>query len=494
MKSGVARDSAIEAIQAERFDLLVIGAGIIGSRVALEAAATGRRVALVDAGDFGGATSSASSKLIHGGLRYLQMGDLRLVREAHVERRALLERVAPHLVHPLQFVVPVYAGGPHPRALIAAGLLTYSALSGFRHSKARMVSPAGGRELVPSLRLENLRACGVYVDAQTNDTRLVLATVTAAARAGAVVLNHAAVGALEFGPNGVTATLEGGFEVRSRQVVNAAGPWVDSVRRLEDSAVRPLARLSKGVHLLLPAEPGWKAALTVPLADGRVAFALPWEGMLMLGTTDTAFEGDPRDLEVTAEDEATVFAEAAAGLPADLLRPERVVYRFAGLRVLPGGTGNTSDATREHLVSRGRLGMVSVAGGKLTTHRRIALDVLRRVEGYRGLRQCEDPLPGAGPPAPQPLGVDESTWQHLVHFYGSEAGRVLAYRGSVDNALDRIHPEGPDIWAQVHHAIDAEWAVTVSDVVRRRTNLEIQGHATEEVRARIAEVLEKRRG
>ncbi len=491
MTSHESRVQAIAAIQAERFDLLVVGSGIIGSRIALEAAASGRRVALVDAADFGGATSSASSKLIHGGLRYLQMGDLRLVREAHQERRALLERVAPHLVRPLQFVVPVYKGGPHSRALIAAGLFTYSALSGFRQSQARMVSPAGGRELVPSLRLDGLRGCGVYMDAQTHDTRLVLATVTAAARAGAAVLNHAAVTGLEFDAKGVAATLEGGYEVRSRQVVNAAGPWVDRVRRMEEPGASPVARLSKGVHLLLPAEPAWRAALTVPIAGGRVAFAVPWEGMLMLGTTDTPYEGDPGDVEVTAEDEATVLEEASMGLPAELLRADRIVSRFAGLRVLPGGTGNTSDATREHLVGTGRMGMVSVAGGKLTTHRRIALDVLRRVDGYRGLRQCEDPLPGAGPLPPKSPDIDLGTWEHLTHFYGSEVGRVLVYRESVSNALEPIHPGGPDIWAQVHHAAAEEWATSVEDVVRRRTNLEMRGHATAEIRERIREILEK---
>lgn len=484
------RARAIAAMKAERFDLLVIGAGIIGSRIALEAASSGRRVALVDAGDFGGATSSASSKLIHGGLRYLQRRDLGLVRESHRERRALLERVAPHLVRPMRFVVPVYGGGPHSRAIIAAGLFTYSALSGFRHSQARMVGPAGGRSLVPSLRLDDLRGCGVYMDAQTHDSRLVLATVTAATRAGAVVLNHTAVTALEFGANGVEATLEGGYEVRARHVINAAGPWVDRIRRMEDADVRPMARLSKGVHLLLPGEPAWTAALTVPIADGRVAFAIPWEGMLMLGTTDTPYEEDPRDLEVTTADEAAVLAEAAIGLPAELLRPERIVYRFAGLRALPVGTGNTSDATREHVVRKGRLGMVSVAGGKLTTHRRIALDVLRRVDGYRGTRQCEDPLPGAGPLPPRPEDVDMATWDHLTHFYGSETGRVLGYRGSVAKALERIHPAGLDIWAQVHHAAEEEWAVSVEDVVRRRTNLEIHGHDTPEIQERIRVILE----
>lgn len=486
------RAAAFDALGRERFDLLVVGAGIIGSRIALEAARAGRRVALLDAGDFGGATSSASSKLIHGGLRYLQMFDLGLVRESHSERRALIERIAPHLVRPLRFVVPVYRGGPHSRVTIAAGLYTYSALSAFRHSQARMVSPADGRRLIPSLETEGLRGCGVYVDAQTHDTRLVLATVTAAQRAGAIVLNHAPVTALEFGRGAVAARVDANgetHELRAAQVVNAAGPWVDQVRQMEEAAARPIARLSKGVHLILPAEPGWEAALTTPIAGGRVAFALPWEGMLMLGTTDTEFEGDPTALRVEEADVAQVMREAAISLPAEMLRSERVVHSFAGLRVLPIGDGKTADARREHLVSKGKLGMISVAGGKLTTHRRIAVDVLRRVDGFADLRVSEQPLPGAGRSPARPPDIEPETWDHLVHFYGSEADRLIALRETVPNALDRIHPDGPDIWAQVHHAATEEWATTVADVTHGRTNLVIRGLATAAIGATIDAVL-----
>ncbi|HEY0411465.1 MAG TPA: FAD-dependent oxidoreductase, partial [Candidatus Dormibacteraeota bacterium] len=191
------RTLALERLQGEVFDLLVVGAGIIGARVALEAARTGARVALVDAGDFGWATSSASSKLVHGGLRYLQMRDYSLVRESHRERQALVERVAPHLVRPLRFVLPVYRGGPHSVPTVAAGMLTYATLSGFRHAGTRMVGAEGARHLVPALKTEGLLAAGIFEDAQTHDSRLVLATVKAAARAGAVVVNHLAVTGLE---------------------------------------------------------------------------------------------------------------------------------------------------------------------------------------------------------------------------------------------------------------------------------------------------------
>jgi glycerol-3-phosphate dehydrogenase len=480
------RDRALERLGAETFDLLVIGAGIVGARVAFEAARTGASVALLDAGDFGGATSSASSKLVHGGLRYLQMGDLRLIRESHLERRALLAHVAPHLVRPLAFVLPVYRGGPHRTTTIGAALLTYSALSGFRHSRARLVGPVAARRLVPSLRTAGMRAAGVYQDAQTHDSRLTLATVAAAAGAGATVLNHLPVTGLEAARGRLVGARAGDVLVRCRAAVNAAGPWVDAVRRLEDPRAQPIARLSKGVHVLVDQPERWAAALTVPMDRARVAFAVPWEGMLMLGTTDTEYEGDPAAVAAGPEDVDAVLAEAAIGLPADLLRRELIRYTFAGLRVLPRAAGDTARAPREEVIRTGPAGLVSVAGGKLTTHRRIALHVLRRLEPFRRVRLSPDPLPGAGAVPTRPEAVEPAVWEHLVHLYGDQAGRVA------EAGPEPIHPAGPDVWGQVLHAADREWARTVEDVVRRRTTLEVRGLATPEVRRRIAATLARR--
>jgi glycerol-3-phosphate dehydrogenase len=473
----------LDRLASETFDLLVVGAGIIGARIALEAARAGARVALLDAGDFGGATSSASSKLVHGGLRYLQMGDLRLVRESHLERRALLERVAPHLVRPLRFLIPVYRGGPHRALTIAAGLLTYSALSGFRRSRARMVGAEGARRLVPALKTAGMVAAGVYEDAQTHDSRLVLATVAGAALAGAVVLNHCAVTGFDSAGGRIVAAIAGDVRIRCSAVINAAGPWVDAVRRLEDPRVEPMARLSKGVHVVVERPPGWAAALTVPLDRSRVTFAVPWEGMLMLGTTDTEYEGDPDRLAVEPEDVRTVLSEAEIGLPAEILAPERIRYAFAGLRVLPRVAGDTASARRDEVVRVGRSGMVSVAGGKLTTHRRIAIGVLRRLDAFRGVGISSDPLPGAGPPPSRPEPVELATWEHLVHLYGDRAATVAAA------GLEPVHPGGPDVWGQVRYAVAEEWATTVDDIVRRRTTLQVRGLATAAVRERIAATL-----
>jgi glycerol-3-phosphate dehydrogenase len=479
--------SADPGLDAE-FDLVVIGAGIIGSRVALEAALAGLKVALFDAGDFGSSTSQSSSKLIHGGLRYLPMGDVGLVRESHLERRVLLDRVAPHLVWPLEFVVPIY-GGVKQALEIWGGLLTYSALSGFRHSRAWLISGRRARALVPDLKLERLTACGVLEDAQTNDSRLVLATVLGAARLGVAVRNYTRVVAIEKGAVSVESA-RGTETVRSRMLVNAAGPWVDQVRKLEDPGAAPASRLSKGVHVTLPLPAGWKAAVAGPVGGTRVAFALPWEGVLLLGTTDTPYEGDPAQARVEDADLDQVFREAAISLPNELLRRERILYSFAGLRVLELGAATTAETPREHVITTGPLGMISVAGGKLTTHRRIAIDVLRRLDDPRARehRLAPVPLPGAAPLPPRPAEIEPEVWTHLARHYGSEVEQLLRYRQRLPDAFEPVHPDGLDIWAQVHHAVEAEWATTVEDVVRRRTTLAVRGLATPEVRARVAAV------
>src|SRR5260221_4024920 len=292
-----------DSLDKRSFDLLVIGAGIIGARVALEAARAGLSVALVDAGDFGGGTSSASSKLVHGGFRYLPMGDIALVRQSQRERTVLLESVAPNLVRSMPFLLPAYRGAAKGPGAIAAGILLYKSLAG-RGGRAALISPTTARRLVPPLRPDGLQMCGVFEEAETIDARLVLATVKAAARAGALVLNHARGTGLDLRHNrggavAIEADAGGLLEVHARHLINAAGPWGDHVRRLDDPAAAPLVRLSKGIHLLLPLEDEWKAGVALPLGDGRVSLGIPWQGMLMLGTTDTLFTGDPSRVEGT---------------------------------------------------------------------------------------------------------------------------------------------------------------------------------------------------
>ena len=477
------RDRSLTELGERRFDLLVIGGGIIGAGVAAAASAHGLAVALVERGDFGGATSSASSKLIHGGLRYLRLGDVSLVREAHQERRALMQVVAPHLVRRLPFLFPFYEDGPYRPFVVKSGILLYSALARGRLSWS--VDADRSRRLVPDLVTDRLHSCALYGDAWTNDSRLTLANVRAAAEAGATVLNYAEVVALR-GAEGAEAVVDGvRVDVSARAVVNATGPWVDHVRRLEDPAAPGSMRLSKGVHVLVEPEHPWSAAVTIPHDKVRVSFAVPWEGMLLLGTTDTEHDGGPDEVDVTEADVAQVLDEAAVALAPELVRRDRVRAVFAGLRVLPGGEGETASARRETVYSRGRSGMLSVAGGKLTTYRRIALDALDHLRGDLGLHRLDRtprPLPGAVGEAALPPELDVATRRHLLHLYGSLAAEVLAPAADDPSLLEPLRPGGRDIVAQAQYAVTHEWALTAEDVLRRRTTAWLRGEDGEPAR------------
>jgi glycerol-3-phosphate dehydrogenase len=497
------RARALDELAGRRFDVLVIGGGIIGAGVACEAARAGLAVALVDRADFGSQTSTASSKLIHGGLRYLRLGDIRLVREAHDERRALMHVVAPHLVRRLPFLLPLYGDGPYRPVTVQAGLWLYSTLAGERLGPR--IAAEDARRRVPALRVDGLRRCGMYADAWTHDGRLCLANVRAAADAGATVANYAEAVALRL-HRGRAAGAEvrdtiGGetVAVSARTVVNATGPWVDRVRRLEDAAAPSSSRLSKGVHVLVPLDRPWSAALTIPHDKVRVSFAVPWEGMLLLGTTDTLYEGDPGDASATEDDVATVLAEASVALDPELVRRDAVRFVFAGLRVLPLGGRETARARRETVFLPGAAGMLSIAGGKLTTYRRIALGALSTLRGELVLHRLDEtpaPLPGAarvtevierlGGRYP---GLEPRVLAHLAHLYGTLAEDVLDAVAGDDSLLVPLHDDAPDIGAQVVYAANREWACTPEDVLRRRTTLAHRGLATPEVVARVEALL-----
>ena len=455
------RVAALEQLAAREFDLLVIGGGIVGAGIAEAASAHGLAVALVDKGDFAGATSSASSKLIHGGLRYLRLGDVGLVREAHQERRVLMNVVAPHLVRRLPFLFPLYEDGPYRPWFVQSGILVYSTLA--RAKLNGLVKLERAHKLVPQLHGASLRSCALYEDAWTNDGRLTLANIRAAADRGATVLNYAEVVGLrpvEVAADGRVVT------VRAKAVVNAAGPWVDRVRRLEDPKARASMRLSKGVHVVVDGGGDWNAALTIPHDKVRVSFAVPWEGMLLLGTTDTEHDGEPEAVEVTDADVEQVLREAAVAVDG-LGDP---LAAFCGLRVLPGGDGATANAKRETVFSTGPSGMVSVAGGKLTTYRRIALDALDHL-GVSGLSKKPRPLPGATglDRIVWPVELDRATRNHLLHLYGSLAPAVLAPAADDPSLLEPLVPGRPDLMAQAVYARACEWARTDDDVLRRRT-------------------------
>ena len=492
------RAAALDAMAAEPLDVLIIGGGITGAGIARDAALRGVRVALVDKSDVAGGTSSRSSRLIHGGIRYLEHGDLRLVFEASRERRILL-RIAPHLVRPLPFLFPAYRGARVPPWKLRAGLWLYDLLAAFRNVHAhRWLGAKRVRAAEPGLRDKDLTGAGLYYDAQTDDARLALATLRSAAAAGALVASYTEVLALAK-PDGRVAgasvrdVLTGRrLEVRARVVVNATGPWVDAVRRLDEPAATPLLRLSKGAHVAVPrARIGNMHAVTLtsPL-DGRVMFVLPWGDLSYIGTTETEETVSPERVRATGNDAVYLLRSANAFFPRARLAPHDVVSTWAGLRPLlaPDGSRSAGAVSREHRIVESASGLITIAGGKLTTYRVMGRDVmdrvaarLRKLDGRRpppAPATDELPLPGGETADLDVLvsgavarGVGEPTAQHLVASYGTESAAVL-------NLVDRQRGLGkpilegrPEIRAEVVHAVQREMAVRLADVLIRRTHL-----------------------
>ena len=410
-----------------------------------------------------------------------------------VERNALVGRIAPQLARPVPLVLVVEPGHASAVPRLAAALAMYSLVSGFSRPLPRLLRPTAAAGLVP-VEPRRIRSCGLIQEASTHDARLTLATVRAAARADAAVLNYVRVVGLERTRGRiVAAVLEDRrtgevLTARCRAVVNAAGPWLDSIRCLEDPHARPQTRLSKGVHIFIPLEREWHGGLAL-FDDSRSAVAIPWQGMLMLGSTDTPFDGDPAGAAPDSADVETLLGFFAGVLSPDQLRPDRVVHAVAGLRVLPRGDGDTAQASRRHVITIGAGGMISIAGGKLTTHRAIAVDALRALPssvGPRRLSSSYEALPGAqaceGTAVALGRRVSSEVADHLLQLYGDEAIHLLGYEDSEPHALDLIHPDGPDVWAQAFFAVDNEWALTVDDIASRRTTLTVRGLAGQDVR------------
>ncbi|MBD0319958.1 MAG: glycerol-3-phosphate dehydrogenase/oxidase, partial [Gemmatimonadetes bacterium] len=370
--SAAARAAHWKSLGGETWDLLVIGGGITGAGVARDAAGRGLRVAMVDAGDIAHGTSSRSSRLIHGGLRYLETLDFRLVFEASAERRRLLA-LAPHLVHPLPFLFPVFRKGPVGRRKLQAGMWLYDGLSLFRNiARHRMLSRKAVAEAEPALRTEDVVGAALYYDASVDDARLALANARGAHEAGAAVVPHAeVVGFLRDGARVSGARVRDGIgggvaTVRARVVLNATGPWSDAVRCLADPRAKPRLRTTKGVHIMVPRERlANRNAITFrsPI-DGRVMFVLPWGDFSYVGTTDTDFRGSPSDVRADAEDVRYLLESANSIFPAAQLTDADVVSTWAGLRPLlapleTDGGRSESATSREHEIWQDRGGLLN---------------------------------------------------------------------------------------------------------------------------------------
>ena len=403
------RENAIDRLKTEQFDILVIGGGATGLGAALDAAARGYRTALIEAADFAKATSSRSTKLIHGGVRYLRQGNLALVREALVER-AILQKNAPELVQELPFIVPAY--GFFDLAYYSAGLKAYDALAGdSQFERSRLLSPRTVGARIPGLNVSRMRAGVLYSDAQFDDARFALALARTASQRGAAIANY--VRADAFVAQGgrlcgaVAEDVESGerFTVSASAVVNATGIFTDALRRIDDATAEPLLTFSRGSHIVLPASALGEAsaALLVPRTpDGRVVFAIPWQGRTLVGTTDVGTEAAEIEPRATDAEVAYLLATIAGYLRLRISEND-VLSAWAGLRPLVSRrTAATSRLSREHYLEVSRTGLVTITGGKWTTYRKMAQDAIDAAARQAGL----PPVPC--PTADLPLNSQEA--------------------------------------------------------------------------------------
>ncbi|HEY7956675.1 MAG TPA: glycerol-3-phosphate dehydrogenase [Polyangia bacterium] len=511
------RAATFERLGAKPFDLLVIGGGVTGAGIARDAALRGLEVALVEKTDFASGTSSKSSKLVHGGLRYLEHAQFRLVFEGTNER-ALLMKLAPHLVRPLEFLVPSYKRDKPGLFVLDVGLWIYDALSKFSSPKLhRTVRASRVHKLEPGLRATDLEGGLLYYDCATDDARLTLENVIDARALGAEIVNHArAVKLLYDGDRISGAEIKDELSdrapvaVRAKVVINASGPWCDEVRQL--AAEKPILHVSKGVHLVVDAARLNVHHAVVMKHGRRVVFCIPWGDRTVIGTTDTFYNGRPEDVRADAADVQYLLDLANGYFPDAKLTFDDVLATWAGLRPLikpDSEVPNASDVSREHHILS-RPGLVTIAGGKLTTFRRMAAEVVDQAALQLGATPPSDteskPLPGGvglgGYAAVQKLAdaltdggvVDAQVAKHLAATYGTRAGSVVS-RVKDEPALGtRLDPETPYLLAQVDVAVEEEQAETVDDVLGRRVPLLLRARdqglaAAPEVAARMASKL-----
>ena len=481
------------------YDVVVIGGGMAGAGVARDLALRGVSTALIEQGDFASATTSQSSKLIHGGLRYLELFDFSLVRESLRERETL-RRLAPHLVRPLPFLVPIYRDSSRSLIKVRIGLKLYDWLAPGRDRERYRVLPAvDALSLEPTLRARDLRGAGYYFDdLLVYPERLCLENILSACRLGARAFNYAQVAEIVRDAKGrITGVrardlLTGRVAtLGARIVVNATGPWVDQLRDLARVSERGprILRRTKGIHCLLPKLT--ERAIYHSTGDDRMIFVVPWREFSLIGATDSEFDGDPDRLHATGEEVNYLLDEVYKVLPDARVSPKEVVYTYAGVRPLSFEKGKrASDVSRAHRVvaeERGRF--LSITGTKLTCFRSLAAqlgDQVMRTLGRSGpgrsdrvaLDGTDDDvsrvearawLDVSGETAA--TGLSPETLETLVTTYGRGWSRVIDLAGKVAGGTEPLCPSNPDVVAELHRAVQDEMAVSLQDVLLRRTGI-----------------------
>src|SRR3954449_8369259 len=508
------RSEAWRALDGGTVDVLVVGGGVTGAGVALDAATRGLSTALVEGRDFASGTSSRSSKLFHGGLRYLEQMDFRLVREALRERDLMLTRLAPHLVRPVSFLYPLTRHG-WERAYVGAGLALYDTMGGARSlPRHRHHTRTGAHALAPALRRDALVGAVRYYDAQTDDARHTLTLIRTAAAYGAIVRSSTeVVGFIREGGRIVGATLrdtETGTTatVRTGVVVNATGVWTDDVQRLADSRGEFKVRASKGIHLVVPCDRISAETGIILRTEKSVLFVIPWGDHWIIGTTDDDWVYAKAHPAASSVDIAYVLDQVNRVLAVPLTRAD-ISGVYAGLRpLLSGEHEETSQLSREHAISRSPRGMVSVAGGKYTTYRVMARDavdaavadlgrhappcVTHRIpllgaDGYHALCNQADALG-------ESFGLPRWRIDHLLGRYGALLHEVLAPAASDPALLEPVPGAGEYLMAEVRYAATHEGALHLDDVLRGRAGIAIETshrgvESMKTVAAALAEVL-----
>jgi glycerol-3-phosphate dehydrogenase len=476
------------------WDLAIIGGGATGVGVAVDAASRGYDVILLEGDDFGKGTSSRSTKLVHGGVRYLEQGNIALVMEA-LKERGRLRRNAPHLVHDLAFVVPSYDWWESP--FYGLGLKVYNALSGkYKFGPSRVLSREKTLELLPTIRTEGLRGGVVYYDGQFDDSRLLINLAETAARQGATLLNYAQVTALtrdaEGYVDGVEALdVEAGepFSVSAKAVINATGPFCDAVRLMADPSARPMVAPSQGVHLVFDRSflPGDSAIMVPHTSDGRVLFAIPWHGHTLVGTTDVPLDAPSLEPRASEAEIDFILDTAAEYL---MRRPTRadILSVFAGIRPLvrAGDAKNTAALSRDHTIHIDGSALITIAGGKWTTYRNMAEDCVDQALVLAEL--------------PERPCVTETLNIHGFHEHAERFGDLAVYGSDAPAILDMIRSDPtlgtrldgalPIVGAEVVWAARFEMARTVEDALARRTRaLFLNARAAVRMAPRTAELL-----
>lgn len=494
----------IAARAKQQYDVAVIGGGSNGTAIARDAAMRGLTVALLEKEDFGYGTVSRSTRLIHGGLRYLELFDFGLVRESLREREILL-RTAPHLVHPLKFFTPVYENSPVGLTKLKLGMWLYDLLSWDKTlPRHKLLSPSETQAAKPLLTTTGLRGTFVYYDGHVPmPERLCLEAAQQAARRGAFIANYCKAVSLRRGGDayvlGVRDQLTGhNFQLRTRAVVNATGPWADGVNKTLFAAKDERLRHTKGIHLLVP-KLGDYAVVMLAERDGRLFFAVPWGDYTYIGTTDTDFDGDLDATSATSAEIEYLLEETRRVFPGADLRT--VHFTTAGVRPLVRARRARSEGkvSRKHLIvhhaAEGLRGFFSVLGGKITNMRSVAEETVDRVIRHLDIRAepCTTRhtlFPGAMHPNMDDLksdlikrygalGIGADVCVNLVQLYGSNAEQVLELAAADGALAERVVADGPDIWAQLTYGIRHEWIHTTSDFLLRRTAIGLRpGMAT----------------